>query len=127
MAVYGRQHTWGAVVGAALVGGAVCGTLAWYGRLGLSAACAAALIVWIAHRVIDVMPASRRARPGPTSWSPYDRRRSGRAPTGTRLWRRLRSRRRAESPVLDRHATWKRRAVAPPPDPARHPRERGAR
>ncbi|MGZ8375908.1 MAG: hypothetical protein ACXWZS_17555 [Gemmatirosa sp.] len=123
----GRQHTWGAVVGAALVGGAVCGTLAWHGRLGLSAACAGALIVWIACRVIDATtPPRARARPGPTAWSPYDRRRSGRAPVGMRLWRRLRPRRRAETLAPHRRATWDPRAVAPPRGPSRHPRERDA-
>ncbi len=124
----GRQHTWSAVIGAALAGGAVCGALAWYGHLGLAAACAAALIVWVARRVIDAAPPTGRPRPGPTAWSPYDRRRSGRPHTGMRLWRRLRlrPRRRTEAPAPSRGAPWDARAVAPPSDTTRHPRERDA-
>ncbi len=122
----GRQHTWSAVLGAALAGGAVCGALAWYGRLGLAAACAAALIVWIARRVIDAAPPGSHARPGPTAWSPYDRRRSGRPATGLHLWRRLRPRRRSEAPAAPPRLPWDPRTIAPPTDATRKRRERDA-
>jgi hypothetical protein len=99
--VVGRQQQWGATVGAAFAGALGCGALAFFGLYALSAIGTAGLLYWLARRVFAVPPSTApRPRPAPVHWSPYDRRRSGRAPTIRRLasWLRLR-RRRAAPPV----------------------------
>ena len=123
--MYAGQRDWGAILGAALIGGALCGALAWLGLPLLGAAGAVALAAWLARRV---MPGRFRSRPDPAAWSPYDRRRSGRTRLRERLLRWLRPRRRAArhaGVTATRNAAWP-RTLSPRPGVPRRSRERDA-
>jgi hypothetical protein len=131
--VQARQQTsLGGAFALAAIGGVACGLLALLGLLALSGVASAALLVWLARRVVDVAPSQAPQRPGPMGWSSYDRRRSGRARLEPRAWRRLLGRRRR--PTADAGPPPARRPVprpaplppSPPGEPGRR-RERDAR
>ncbi|MDF1503935.1 hypothetical protein [Roseisolibacter sp. H3M3-2] len=97
-----QRHGLGDAFAWAAMGGVACGLLAWMGLAIPSGLAAAALLLWLARRIVDVVPSPARPRLGPTAWSSYDRRRSGRTRLGLRAWRRLRPRRRSATSVLPR-------------------------
>ncbi len=123
----GRQYTLGGLFAAGIMGAVACALIALVGFPGLSALAAMVLVVALARRVLDVIPSPSRPRLGPTQWSPYDRRRSGRARLGLRPWRRLRARRRRDTrPPAPAGTHWL--APVPPPHGApRRSRERDVR
>ena len=117
-----RRLYWGATAGAGLGGAGACLVLAQLDLLGLSGILAAALLYWLARRVVAVVPsATLQPRVELHAWSPYDRRRSGRVPLGRRILRQLRVGRRrgpvrtltAEEELL--------RGLTPPPRGAPRP------
>ena len=126
--MYAGQRDWGATLGAALIGGALCGALAWLGLPVLGAAGALALIAWLARRAIGRLPRRTRPRPGPASWSSYDRRRSGRIRLRERILRWLRPRRRAvrHAGAATSRETARPRTLPPRPGAPRRSRERDA-
>jgi hypothetical protein len=97
-----RRLYWGATAGAGLGGAGACLALAQLDLLAPSGIVAAALLYWLARRVVAVVPsATPRPRVELHAWSPYDRRRSGRVPLGRRILRQLRvGRRRGPAPTL---------------------------
>ena len=122
--MYAGQHYWRATLGAALIGGALCGAAAWYGLYPASAVGAAGLLVWVAWRVLRTVPSFDRARRAPIAWSPYDRRRSGRVTLRQRLLRWLRPRRAAATGAAPEASRL--RPIARRPGTPRRPRERDA-
>ncbi|GLC24039.1 hypothetical protein rosag_05520 [Roseisolibacter agri] len=122
------QRDWGATVGAALIGGALCGALAWLGLPLLGGAGAVALAAWVAWRAIRSLPGRTRPRPGPATWSSYDRRRSGRPRLRERLLRWLRPRRRAarHAGIASTRDASRPRTLPPRPGAPRRSRERDA-
>jgi hypothetical protein len=121
-----RREYWGATVGAGIGGAGACLASAHLDLLGLSAIVAAALLYWLARRVVAVVPtATPRPRVALHAWSPYDRRRSGRPPLGQRMRGQLRAgRRRGSARALTPDEALLRSLTAPPrgtPRPERPP------
>jgi hypothetical protein len=100
--------------------------LAHLDLLGLSGVLSAALVYWLARRVVAVVPSvTPRPHVALEAWSPYDRRRSGRAPLGQRMLGQLRiGRRRGPPRALTPEEELLRSLTAPPratPRPERPP------
>ena len=130
-----RRLYWGATVGAGIGGAGACLVLAHLDLLELCGVLAAALLYWLARRVVAVVPgATLRPHVELHDWSPYDRRRSGRVPLGRRILRQLRmGRRRRRARTLSPEDELLRGLTPPPrraPPPDRPPtrwRERDVR
>ena len=89
---------------------------------GLSGILAAGLLYWLARRVVAVVPgATPRPRVALHTWSPYDRRRSGRVPLGRRILRQLRMGRRRGPPRTLTAEEELLRGLTPPPRSAPRP------